>query len=98
MILWCAGSASVEMLEALWSPRLDVQGIKFAELNHGPCLAAKKQTVAGKEKSSWARPGAHGRRRKRAKRLALQAQARGGSQAIRRGLWCAGRAVRYWTR
>ena len=64
--------------------------LKFAELNHETYLAAKKQTVAGKEKKSivgqisGALTGAEG---KRAKRLALQAQARsGGSEALRRGL------------
>ena len=55
--------------------------LKFAELNHETYLAAKKQTVAGKEKKSivgqisGALTGAEG---KRAKRLALQAQARSG--------------------
>ena len=53
--------------------------LKFAELNHETYLAAKKQTVAGKEKKSivgqisGALTGAEG---KRAKRLEMQAQAR----------------------
>ena len=52
---------------------LDVKAfvLKFAELNHETYLAAKKQTVAGKEKKSIGgqMSRAHGRRRKRAKRL-----------------------------
>ena len=75
--------------------------LKFAELNHETYLAAKKQTVAGKEKKSivgqisGALTGAEG---KRAKRLALQAQARAVSEALCGGLWRAKQGVRFTRR